>query len=113
MNSLFECFLHFSVLATADSTIYGCILTCDFGGRTCDVKWFTREGLELSTESDVSVYDIAEHADFVFNAGDVVVRMVPPDYCTSPSSSSGTCVGQVWLSCAQLLVIKGSLLLKI
>lgn len=26
-------------------------------------------------ERDVSVYDITEHADFVFSAGDVVVRV--------------------------------------
>ncbi|KAK3738720.1 hypothetical protein QZH41_018085, partial [Actinostola sp. cb2023] len=82
---------------SADSTTYGSVLTANCDARTCDIKWFTREGLELSIEHDVSVYDIAEHTDFVFNSGDVVVRMVPPDYCTSPMATAmpSTGIGQV------------------
>jgi ubiquitin-conjugating enzyme E2 O len=87
------------LLVLADATIYGTVLTTSCTSRTCDVRWFTREGTELSIEHDVSVYDVAEHPDFVFNSGDIVVRMVPPDYCTSPlaaaPSPSTPCIGQV------------------
>lgn len=52
-------------------------------------------------ERDVSVYDIAEHADFVFSAGDVVVRVAKSEN-ESETAEQGAgrptpCVGQVRL----------------
>ena len=62
------------------------------------MKWFTQEGLELSQESDVSVYDITEHAHFVFNSGDIVVRVAMDDgdsQTDAKKHKSIPCVGQV------------------
>lgn len=55
------------------------VLSADHKSRLCHVKWFSREGKELFEERGVSVYDIMEHSDFVFSAGDVVVRVVRGD----------------------------------
>ena len=85
----------------ADSSVYGAVLTTDHKSRLCHVKWFSREGREMFEERDVSVYDITEHADFVFSAGDVVVRVAS---CKSDTESgaegqdsqkTAPCVGQV------------------
>lgn len=50
-------------------------------------------------ERAVSVYDITEHADFVFSAGDVVVRMAKDDYENEAADQNSDrptpCVGQV------------------
>ena len=83
----------------ANSSNYGGILTADHKSRLCQIKWFSREGQELSVERDVSVYDITEHADFVFSAGDVVVR-VAKDGNENEAAEQGAarpspCVGQV------------------
>ena len=58
----------------------------------------------MSTEEDVSVYDIAEHEDFVYNPGDVAVRVTNSDTVATDSkeesSSNATpskCIGQVCL----------------
>lgn len=50
-------------------------------------------------ERDVSVYDITEHADFVFSAGDVVVRVAKSEN-ESEAAEQGAegptpCIGQV------------------
>lgn len=85
----------------ADSSIYGVVLTADHKSRLCHVKWFSREGQELSVERDVSVYDITEHADFVFSAGDVVVRVAKNDNENEAAEQGAErptpCVGQVGL----------------
>ena len=53
-------------------------------------------------ERDVSVYDITEHADFVFSAGDVVVRVAKSENeseATEQVAERPTpCVGQVRVS---------------
>ena len=74
------------------------VLTADHKSRLCHVKWFSREGQELYEEHDVSVYDITEHTDFVFSAGDVVVRVAKSD--NESTAAEGVerptpCVGQV------------------
>lgn len=50
-------------------------------------------------ERDVSVYDITEHADFVFSAGDVVVRVAKneneDEAAEQGAERSAPCVGQV------------------
>lgn len=75
------------------------VLTADHQSRLCHIKWFSREGQELSVERAVSVYDITEHADFVFSAGDVVVRMAKDDYENEAADQNSDrptpCVGQV------------------
>ena len=75
------------------------MLTADHKSRLCHVKWFSREGTELFEESGVSVYDIMEHTDFVFSAGDVVVRVVRSDTEDMAADSGAVkptpCVGQV------------------
>ncbi|XP_068716631.1 (E3-independent) E2 ubiquitin-conjugating enzyme-like [Montipora capricornis] len=85
----------------AESSIYGVVLTADHKSRLCHLKWFTREGTELFEESGVSVYDIMEHTDFVFSAGDVVVRVVRSDTEDMAADSGAVkptpCVGQVTL----------------
>lgn len=90
--------MFFHQTENVDSSVYGVVLTADYKSRLCHVKWFTREGRELSEERDVSVYDIMEHTDFVFSAGDVVVRVAKGD--SESSAAGGTerptpCVGQV------------------
>lgn len=53
-------------------------------------------------ERDVSVYDITEHADFVFSAGDVVVRVAKNENENEAAEQGAKrptpCVGQVGLS---------------
>lgn len=74
------------------------VLTADHQSRLCYIKWFSRDGEELSVERDVSVYDITEHTDFVFSVGDVVVRMARDDYENEGDQNSDTttsCIGQV------------------
>ena len=75
------------------------VLTADHKSRLCHVKWFSQEGQELSVENDVSVFDIVEHADFKFNAGDVVVRVAKNENeneAAEPGVERPTpCVGQV------------------
>ena len=52
-------------------------------------------------ERDVSVYDITEHADFVFSAGDVVVRVAKNENENEAAEQGAErptpCVGQVGL----------------
>ena len=82
----------------ADPSIYGVVLTADHKSRMCHVKWFSREGQELRDERDVSVYDITEHTDFVFSAGDVVVRVAKGDIDGTAAEGGDKpipCVGQV------------------
>ncbi|XP_015778491.1 PREDICTED: (E3-independent) E2 ubiquitin-conjugating enzyme-like [Acropora digitifera] len=87
----------------ADSSIYGVVLFADHKSRLCHIKWFSREGKELFEERGVSVYDIMEHSDFVFSAGDVVVRVVRDDseYMEAVEGEAverpTPCVGQVTL----------------
>lgn len=87
----------------ADSSIYGVVLFADHKSRLCHIKWFSREGKELFEERGVSVYDIMEHSDFVFSAGDVVVRVVKGDseYMETVEGEAverpTPCVGQVTL----------------
>ena len=75
------------------------VLTADHQSRLCFIKWFSRDGEELSVERDVSVYDITEHADFVFSAGDVVVRMARDDFENEAGDQNSdtpiSCIGQV------------------
>lgn len=82
-----------------DSSKYGVVLTADHQSRLCFIKWFSRDGEELSVERDVSVYDITEHADFVFSAGDVVVRMARDDFENEAGDQNSdtplSCIGQV------------------
>ena len=76
------------------------VLTADHKSRLCHVKWFSREGQELSEERDMSVYDIMEHTDFVFSAGDVVVRVAKSDsenMAAEGDERPTPCVGQVSL----------------
>ncbi|XP_048575848.1 (E3-independent) E2 ubiquitin-conjugating enzyme UBE2O isoform X2 [Nematostella vectensis] len=85
---------------SADQSLYGTVLTADCASRTCNVRWFTRDGHAVSTENDISVYDIAEHPDFVFNAGDIAVRVTPPDDLSlhneeEVAATPSSCVGQV------------------
>ena len=53
-------------------------------------------------ERDVSVYDITEHADFVFSAGDVVVRVAKNENENEDAEQGAErptpCVGQVGVS---------------
>lgn len=56
----------------------------------------------LSIEDEVSVYDIAEHADFVYNPGDVAVRVTNSDTVktnregeSNSNVAPSTCIGQV------------------
>lgn len=53
-------------------------------------------------ERDVSVYDITEHVDFVFSAGDVVVRVAKNENENEAAEQGAErptpCVGQVGLS---------------
>ena len=85
-------------IENADPSIYGVVLTADHKSRMCHVKWFSREGQELRDERDVSVYDITEHTDFVFSAGDVVVRVAKGDSDGTAAEGGDKpipCVGQV------------------
>ena len=85
-------------IENADPSIYGVVLTADHKSRMCHVKWFSREGQELRDERDVSVYDITEHTDFVFSAGDVVVRVAKGDSDSTAAEGGDRptpCVGQV------------------
>ena len=43
--------------------------------RTCSIRWFSGNGEELEIEDDVSVYDLTENADMVFNPGDLVIAV--------------------------------------
>ena len=54
---------------------YGVIRSSSDVDRTCVVKWFSTTGEELGIEEDVSVYDLRENEDMVFNPGDLVVAM--------------------------------------
>ena len=78
------------------------VLTAEHKSRLCHIKWFSREGQELCVERDVSVYDITEHADFVFSAGDVVVRVAKNEdeneAAEQGAERPAPCVGQVGMS---------------
>ena len=43
--------------------------------RTCAVRWFSLSGEDLGIEDDVSVYDLGENVDMVYNPGDLVVSV--------------------------------------
>ena len=76
---------------------YGVVKYACHNDRTCTVKWLDKTGDELSVEEDVSVYDIIEHPDFVFNPGDLVVGISgDTQIVDSEKSKGGHCVaGQV------------------
>ena len=58
---------------------FGVVQTADFNNRTCSIRWlqFVNDVYESAghTEEHVSVYDVADHKDYSFRAGDVVVRL--------------------------------------
>ena len=76
---------------------YGVIKYGKHDDRTCTVIWFDNSGESLGVEEDVSVYDIAEHPDFVFNPGDLVVGISGSAHeVEDVTSKGGYCVaGQV------------------
>lgn len=93
------------------------VLFADHKSRLCHIKWFSREGKELFEERGVSVYDIMEHSDFVFSAGDVVVRVVRSDSEYMETAAEGEaverptpCVGQVSLLMSSTTSFPGLLL---
>ena len=54
---------------------YGVVRSFSDVDRTCSVRWFSGNGEELEIEDDVSVYDLTENADMVFNPGDLVIAV--------------------------------------
>ena len=54
---------------------YGVVRSSSDVERTCAVMWFSCSGEDLGIEHDVSVYDLAETVDMVFNPGDLVVAV--------------------------------------
>ena len=54
---------------------YGVIRSSSDVDRTCVIMWFSRSGEDLGMEPDVSVYDLAENVDMVFNPGNLVVAV--------------------------------------
>ncbi|CAB3996084.1 Hypothetical predicted protein, partial [Paramuricea clavata] len=54
---------------------YGIVRSSSDVDRTCAIRWFSTSGEDLGTEDDVSVYDLAENVDMVFNPGDLVVAV--------------------------------------
>ena len=58
---------------------FGVVQTADFNNRLCSIRWlqFVNDVYESDghIEENVSVYDIADHKDYSFRAGDVVVRL--------------------------------------
>ncbi|XP_012556778.2 (E3-independent) E2 ubiquitin-conjugating enzyme isoform X1 [Hydra vulgaris] len=60
---------------------FGVVQMADNTARVCTVLWFYGHGLndKQEIENDVSVYDIADHRDYTFRAGDVVLRLASED----------------------------------
>ena len=54
---------------------YGVVRSSSDIDRTCSIRWFLGNGEELEIEDDVSVYDLTENADMVFNPGDLVIAV--------------------------------------
>lgn len=54
---------------------YGIVRSSSAVDRTCTIRWFSFSGEDLGLEHDVSVYDLTENVDMVFNPGNLVVAV--------------------------------------
>lgn len=79
----------------------GVIQSTDFDARICTIKWVRFQNNHNATETseqievDVSVYDIKDHEDYMFRAGDIVVRLSPNDAKASENTTALAPAGQV------------------
>lgn len=58
---------------------FGVVQKANYTSRLCSIRWlyYNKNATEMQEqlEENVSVYDIADHEDYTFRAGDMVVRL--------------------------------------
>ena len=64
----------FFISAQASSK-FGVVQTSNNQQRTCRVQWLNNLDSDSNIDNDVSVYDLADHPDYNFRPGDVIVRL--------------------------------------